>query len=120
MREAAAFLLGTHDFSPFRVSSCDARETVKTLTAVELVPHGELLHIDVRGDGFLRHMVRIIAGTLVEVGLGKRPAGDVARLLAGDPTLRAGQTAPPQGLCLMEVFYDESLQRALRTEAVRL
>jgi tRNA pseudouridine38-40 synthase len=50
-------------------------------------------------------MVRIIAGTLVEIGLGKRPVGDVQRLLAGDTSICAGQNAPPQGLCLMEVFY---------------
>lgn len=105
MRAAAAAMCGCHDFAPFRTSDCDARETVKTLTAVDIHREGDLVHLDVRGDGFLRHMVRIIAGTLVEIGLGKRPVGDVQRLLAGDKSIRAGQNAPPQGLCLMEVFY---------------
>lgn len=105
MRAAAAAFIGTYDFAPFRTSGCDARETVKTLTAVDIHQEGDLVFLDVRGDGFLRHMVRIIAGTLVEIGLGKRPVADVTRLLGGDTSLRAGQTAPPQGLCLMEVFY---------------
>ncbi len=105
MGEAAAALVGEHDFGAFRTTGCDARTTVRRLYSVALVGEGRLLHIDVRGSGFLRHMVRILAGTLVEIGLGKRPASDIGRLLAREESVRAGVKAPPQGLCLMEVWY---------------
>jgi len=105
MRTAAALFLGRHDYAAFRTSHCDAKTTEREIFAVDLLPEGEVLYIDVRGDGFMRHMVRIMVGTLVEIGLHKRPAADVTRLLVGTPGLRAGMTAPAQGLCLMEVYY---------------
>lgn len=105
MREAAKLLVGEHDFSAFRASGCAAKSTVRQLNAVDLIEEGTLLHIDVRGSGFLRNMVRMLVGTLVDVGRGKRPAADVTRLLAGEPGLRSGPTAPAHGLCLMTVDY---------------
>jgi tRNA pseudouridine38-40 synthase len=66
---------------------------------------GELLLIDVRGAGFLRNMVRVMVGTLVEIGMGRRPHTDVAYLLRQGCRQKAGRTAPAQGLCLMEVWY---------------
>jgi tRNA pseudouridine38-40 synthase len=106
MTLAAAAFVGRHDFRAFRTSGCDARTTVRDIFACDLRREGELLHIDVRGGGFLRHMVRLMVGTLVDIGRGKRPVGDVARLLGGELPM-AGPTAPPQGLCLMEVYYEE-------------
>jgi tRNA pseudouridine38-40 synthase len=105
MRTAAALLVGEHDFAAFRTNGCAARTTVRRLTRVDLVEDGPFLHLDVRGSGFLRNMVRVLAGTLVEVGLGKRLATDVARLLAGEPGVRRSPTAPARGLCLMAVDY---------------
>jgi len=105
MQTAAGYFVGVHDFVRFRTTDCDAKTTRREVFAVEVVQRGELVTIDVRGAGFLRHMVRIMAGTLVAIGLGKRPAEDVRRLLAGEIGLRAGPNAPPQGLCLMEVYY---------------
>ena len=107
MRRAAALLVGEHDFGAFRASGCAARETVRLLESVELIEDGDFLHIDVRGNGFLRNMVRLLTGTLVEIGRGKRPVADIPRLLAREPGIRAGVNAPPQGLCLMEVSYPE-------------
>jgi tRNA pseudouridine38-40 synthase len=107
MRQAAALLVGEHDFGAFRASGCAARETVRLLESVELTEDGDFLHIDVRGSGFLRNMVRLLTGTLVEIGKGKRLVADVPRLLAREPGVRAGVNAPPQGLCLMEVTYPE-------------
>jgi len=104
MAEAARHLVGVHDFAAFRTSGCDARTTVREIFSVDIQAEEPLLHIDVRGSGFLRNMVRVMVGTLVEVGLGKRAPGDVAALLGGCGE-RAGRTAPPQGLCLMEVWY---------------
>jgi tRNA pseudouridine38-40 synthase len=105
MALAAKDFLGRHDFAAFRTSGCDARTTVRDIFACDLQREGDLLHIDVRGSGFLRHMVRLMVGTLVDIGLGKRDVGDVARLLRGELPM-AGPTAPPHGLCLMEVCYE--------------
>lgn len=106
MRVAAAGLIGCHDFAAFRSSGCVAKTTVREIFAIHLKRHGAQLHIDVIGSGFLRNMVRVIVGTLVEVGRGKRTAEDVRQLLASGDRDRAGVTAPPQGLCLMQVWYD--------------
>jgi tRNA pseudouridine38-40 synthase len=113
MQAAAELLVGEHDFAAFRASGCAARTTVRRLESVELVEEGDLLHIDVRGSGFLRNMVRMLAGTLVEVGGGRRPAQDIVRLLAREAGVRCGPTAPPQGLCLMAVSYPEQFQKTV-------
>jgi len=105
MVEAAEHLVGEQDFASFRTSGCAARTTVRRIDAVHFTEEKELLVIDVRGSGFLRNMVRIMVGTLVEVGRGKRSPDDVARLVSMPGAFPAGQTAPPQGLCLMEVYY---------------
>jgi tRNA pseudouridine38-40 synthase len=105
MREGAAALDGTHDFAAFRASGCDAATTVREIHAVELARQGNLLHIDVKGSGFLRNMVRIMVGTLVEIGQGKMSIAQLRELLRGGGREGAGKTAPPQGLCLMEVWY---------------
>jgi tRNA pseudouridine38-40 synthase len=105
MTRAAACFVGRHDFAAFRASGCDARTTVRGIFSVELTQNPGLLLIDVKGEGFLRNMVRVMVGTLVETGLGKRPWNDIPRLLQEGTRGKAGKTAPPQGLCLMEVWY---------------
>ena len=116
MREAAARLEGTHDFAAFRSSGTVTTTTVRTIyrsTLLELGPGGfdpawpgRMLAYEVRGNGFLRHMVRAIAGTLVEVGRGVRDAAGVASLLKGGDRADAGPTAPAHGLYLVGVDYD--------------
>ena len=122
MRTAANALIGTHDFAAFRSTGSGTKETIRTITRSEIFtnvgrtllgPPGEpgvddatLLAYEISGDGFLRHMVRAIAGTLVEIGRGRRPAASVAALLAGGSRAQAGATAPPQGLFLVRVDYD--------------
>ena len=105
MREAAYHFVGEHDFAAFRTSGCAARTTVRRIDAVNVTEEGEFIRIDVTGSGFLRNMVRIMAGTLVGVGQGKLPPDVVAALLAGKGGVTAGATAPSHGLCLMEVYY---------------
>lgn len=105
MAQAARTFVGEHDFTAFRTTGCAARTTRRRIFSLDLVREGPFLFIDVKGDGFLRNMVRIMVGTLVEIGREKRPAEEVARLLRGGASLRSGPTAPPQGLCLMEVWY---------------
>ena len=113
MRRAAADFVGHHDFSAFRAAGCEARTTAREIYSLDISTVGELIHLDVKGQGFLRNMVRVMVGTLVEIGLGKRPAEDIsARLVDGRREL-SGRTAPPQGLCLMEVWYGEN--SALKT-----
>jgi tRNA pseudouridine38-40 synthase len=106
VRGAAAILVGTHDFAGFRAADCGRETTVRTITAIEIAERGGgLVELEVRGTAFLKNMVRIVAGTLVAVGLGKMTGDDVARVLATGDRTRAGQTAPAHGLTLVEVFY---------------
>lgn len=105
MKQGASFLVGRHDFASFRASNCGAKTTTREIFSIDIVPDGPLLHIDVKGGGFLKFMVRIIVGTLVEIGLGARPHEDIPQLLIQGSRERAGKTAPPCGLCLMEVWY---------------
>ncbi len=104
MRQAAAQFLGTHDFCAFHTGRTK-KSTVRTIDSLELQRVGPELHILVTGDGFLYNMVRIMVGTLLEIGWGQRPAEDISRLLCQSERSQAGFTAPPQGLCLMEVNY---------------
>lgn len=105
MREAAQQFLGTHDFRSFCTGRMTKKSTVRTIYAIDLQQVGSELHIRVTGDGFLYNMVRIMVGTLLEIGWGERTVEDIARLLAQAERAQAGFTVPPQGLCLMEVEY---------------
>ncbi|MEW6545988.1 MAG: tRNA pseudouridine(38-40) synthase TruA [Bacillota bacterium] len=107
MERAAATLLGRHDFRAFRGEGSAVRSTVRTLRhlAVQDVPDTPLLRLVAEADGFLYHMMRTLAGTLLEVGRGRIPPEQVEQALrSGDRTL-AGPTLPPHGLCLEQVLY---------------
>lgn len=109
MAEAAGFLVGRHDFSAFRAAHCDAASPVRTLTRCEVGGEAPgLVTVVVTADGFLRNMVRIIVGTLVQVGAGRRPPSWVREVLEGRDRRLSGPTAPPQGLFLHGVVYPES------------
>jgi tRNA pseudouridine38-40 synthase len=110
MRRAAEMMVGEHDYAAFRTAGCAASTTVRTIWSMELHHHSDQLCIDVKGRGFLRNMVRIMTGTLVEVGEGRRDPLTIAELLRNPSHGRAGATAPPQGLCLMQVYYGEVLK----------
>jgi tRNA pseudouridine38-40 synthase len=108
MREAAGVLLGTHDFSAFRGAPggpVPSETTVRSLDRLDLLEIDDELWIVARGRSFLRYMVRNIVGTLVEIGQGRRDAGDMAEILASRERTRAGATAPPWGLCLEHIAY---------------
>ncbi len=106
MTAAATAFPGERDFTALRAAGCTARTTIRRIDEVALSwPEPDLLAIDVRGNAFLRNMIRILVGTLVEVGEGRFTAGQVPEILASLDRSRAGPTAPPQGLCLMAVSY---------------
>jgi len=106
MQRAARHLLGTHDFSSFCASQSDVENRVRTVRDARLEREGEgMISFRIEADGFLRHMVRNIAGTLVDIGRGAIPEGDMARIIGARDRRAAGQAAPARGLCLMEVKY---------------
>ena len=126
MKSAAQSLVGTHDFAAFQARGSDVQTTVRTVIAAELLEmdigtdqpvalppldsdaaskEGGLLRFEIRGSGFLRHMVRNITGTLVDIGRGQLAVEDMAAILQSRDRRRAGQAAPPHGLMLWQVHY---------------
>lgn len=106
MRDAAARFLGTHDFASLQAGGSEVLGTVRTLTRVDVIEHRDgTLAIEVEGNGFLRHMVRGIAGTLMDVGHGRRPAHAIDAMLAARDRGQAGRTAPAHGLFLVKVRF---------------
>lgn len=105
MREAARALVGEHDFSSFRSASCEAKSPVRTMRRAEVFRRGPLICIEFHASGFLKQMARAMAGTLVEVGEGKRRWEDMASVLEARGRDAAGRTAPACGLYLVSVDY---------------
>ncbi len=105
MREAATVLVGTHDFAAFQAAHSGVVETVRTISRLTVTPTDDGIVIEVSGDGFLRHMVRTIVGTLAEVGLGRRAPVWAGEVLASRRRDAAGDTAPAAGLTLVSVAY---------------
>lgn len=103
MARGAVMLLGTHDFSAFQAVGCAAKSPVRQLRAARVWRDGDAVHLDVVGHGFLRHMVRIIAGTLTEVGHGRHPPEWVRHVLHSRDRAEGGRTAPAHGLTLVSV-----------------
>ncbi len=106
MRQAASYLTGEHDFSCFCATGCDIQSRVRTLRSLNITAGDDgMLEIAVESGGFLRHMVRNIVGTLVDVGRGKLNPDDVSNILASRDRTQAGVAAPACGLFLKEVHY---------------
>ncbi|MCR5674448.1 MAG: tRNA pseudouridine(38-40) synthase TruA [Lachnospiraceae bacterium] len=105
MREAAACLIGTHDFKSFCANPRMKKSTVRTVDRIEIKEQGEIIRLYFHGNGFLQNMVRILTGTLLEVGFGRMEPAQVMRILEAGDRKMAGPTAPPEGLCLMKVEY---------------
>jgi tRNA pseudouridine38-40 synthase len=105
MEAAAALLPGRHDFSAFALAGGSHREPFRRIFSASWLEAGQELRFSIVGDGFLRGMVRALAGTLIEVGLARRQPEEISELLAGRPRSAAGPTAPAKGLVLESVFY---------------
>jgi tRNA pseudouridine38-40 synthase len=109
MHEAAQGLLGKHDFSAYRATACQAKSPLRTLDRLDVARLGEEVVITAAARAFLHHQVRNMVGTLVEVGIGKRPVSWPRSVLDGRDRTRAGQTAPPEGLTLTGVRYEMAI-----------
>lgn len=105
MDKAKEYFLGSHDFKAFMASKSSVKSTVRTIKNISLDKKKDLIFLTVEGNGFLYNMVRIIAGTLVEVGLGKLQWQSIPHIIESKDRKRAGHTAPAQGLCLEKVYY---------------
>ena len=105
MKQGASFLTGERDFKSFCANKKMKKSTVRTVYSIDIREEGSRIILTFRGNGFLYHMVRIMTGTLIEVGLGKRPPEDIKRILAAANREKAGFTAPAEGLFLVKVDY---------------
>lgn len=105
MRSAAGFLMGTHDFQSFTSLKPNTKPTVRTINYINIVDNDGMIEVEVNGNGFLLNMVRIITGTLIEVGKGKISPSDVQRILEEKKRSEAGPIAAAKGLCLKAVQY---------------
>ena len=105
MKIAAAYIRGTHDFACFCASGSDVKDTVRTIYQLAVISDEPFIYIDVTGSGFLYNMVRIIAGTLIDVGKKKQSPESVREIIHGKDRSQAGATAPARGLTLKEVYY---------------
>ena len=105
MKEACNFFKGTHDFKAFRSEGSSVKTTVRTIYDLNIKTEGDFIKISVSGDGFLYNMVRIIVGTLINVGRGKIAPHDIEKIIAGKDRKEAGDCVPAKGLKLVEVYY---------------
>lgn len=105
MRRAASYLTGTHNFKAFTSAKKSKKSTVRTIDSIEIIPMGEEIRFVFSGNGFLFHMVRILMGTLLEVGIGKRIPEEMTEILNSKKRENAGALVPACGLALMEVRY---------------
>lgn len=110
MRGGAAAFLGEHDFGAFCASGAQTKDFVRTVYSLDITESDGLVTIDICGNGFLYNMVRIIAGTLVYVGEGRINPEETRAIIASRDRRRAGITAPPHGLYMAQVYYDEKLE----------
>lgn len=109
MRQAAAYLVGEHDFKSFCGNPKMKKSTVREIYDITISQKGPYLNMTFHGSGFLQYMVRILSGTLLEVGYGKRTPESMEELLQAKNRSQAGFTAPPKGLCLLKVDYSKNV-----------
>ena len=105
MQEAVKYFEGEHDFKAFKASGTSSKSSVRIIYKAKIEKQGDRIIIELTGNGFLYNMVRIIAGTLVDVGLGKIGPDEIPEIIENGERSRAGKTLPPQGLYLVKVEY---------------
>ncbi|WP_373897476.1 tRNA pseudouridine(38-40) synthase TruA [Haloimpatiens sp. FM7315] len=102
---ACKYFIGTHDFSAFKSQGSSVKTSVRTIFDLDVKKDGDIITVSASGDGFLYNMVRIIVGTLLDVGVGKIEPKDVEKIIESKDRLKAGAVVPALGLCLQKVFY---------------
>jgi tRNA pseudouridine38-40 synthase len=105
MQEASKYFEGEHDFKAFKASGTSSKSSVRKIYKAQVYKNENRIYIELTGNGFLYNMVRIIAGTLLEVGIGKIKPSEIPEIIESKDRSKAGKTLPPQGLCLVEVKY---------------
>lgn len=105
MNEGCKYILGKHDFSAFKSSASNVKDSVRVIEDIRVITQGDFVTIQVTGNGFLYNMVRIIVGTLLDVGIGKKSPIDIKYIIESKDRNKAGKTVPAQGLYLDKVFY---------------
>ncbi|ABS33081.1 tRNA pseudouridine(38-40) synthase TruA [Clostridium botulinum] len=105
MKMASRYFIGTHDFSAFKTKGSSIKTSVRTISKFEINKKGDFIKFIITGDGFLYNMVRIIVGTLIEIGLNKREPEYIKYVIKSKDRTKAGKCVPSSGLCLKEVFY---------------
>ena len=105
MQQAIGYFEGEHDFKAFKSSGTSSKSSVRTIYSANIKKEGERIIIELTGNGFLYNMVRIISGTLVDIGLGKIKPEELPNIIESKDRTKAGKTLPPQGLFLVEVKY---------------
>ena len=105
MQEACKYFIGEHDFKAFKASGTSSKSSVRIIYDAKVIKNEDRIYIELTGNGFLYNMVRIISGTLVDVGLEKIKPEDVKEIIESKERIRAGKTLPARGLCLMQVNY---------------
>ncbi len=105
MQKAISYFEGEHDFAAFKASGTSSKSSVRTIYHAEVRKEGDRIYIELTGNGFLYNMVRIIAGTILEVGMKKIKPEEIPDIIESRERQRAGKTLPPYGLCLMKVEY---------------
>ena len=105
MQKGIKYFEGEHDFKSFKASGTSSKSSVRTIYSAKVIEDGERIIVELEGNGFLYNMVRIISGTIVDVGLGKIKPEEIPEIIESKDRTRAGKTLPPQGLYLVEVYY---------------
>lgn len=110
MQKAGQALIGTHDFTSYRATGCQAKQPVRTVTHLEITRHGDIIELNIRANAFLHHMVRNIAGVLIAIGAGEQPESWAREVLEHRDRTLGGVTAPPDGLYFELVEYEDEFQ----------
>lgn len=105
MQEAVKYFIGEHDFKAFKASGTSSKSSIRTIYDAKVLEAGDRINIELTGNGFLYNMVRIISGTLVDVGIGKIEPSDIPNIIDSKDRKLAGKTLPPHGLFLVNVNY---------------
>ncbi|WP_096233557.1 tRNA pseudouridine(38-40) synthase TruA [Thermoanaerobacterium sp. RBIITD] len=105
MKNSLCYFKGTHDFSAFKASGSPVKDSIRTVTEISLEKDEDIIKFEIEADGFLYNMVRIIVGTLVDVGIGKIEPIEIKNIIESKNRNMAGKTAPPQGLYLLKIYY---------------